>query len=378
MPTLDNGKHLEVIFNTLGVINRLNSAQLFEIAINFLSNRVVERMRTFKTRKEKEELLWKYLGYFNERGMRDELQAYYKGLNASEKNEFFESIDKDGIYVNLPPISTSSKPLFDVIAEIHDEFDWIKPHDVYVKKWGRWIKMLKPMIVGDEYIIRLKQTAKKNFSVRSTGYLSQKGLPDKSNKSKHNQQLYSTTPIKIGRDENNNLSIGVDSYILAKFHLFYRSSPAARREIGKLYTKDALNFKKFKTKKRFKNRNVEILSAYFKSSGRKLDYGFDGLRVQAFEAKPQEFTYKGKKYIMTPEQMREVLLDEKLRREFNRVIHVGSTEQIESAYKEFVAEEKERIKDFYKKPILEKQEKKDKKKKKKQKLRDISPEEVNS
>ena len=203
--------------------------------------------------------------------------------------------------------------------------------------------MMNPLVVGDEYIIRLKQTAKKNFSVRSTGYLSQKGLPDKSNKSKHNQQLYSTTPIKIGRDENNNLSIGLDSFTLAKFHLFYRSSPAARREISKLYTKNPLNFKKFKLKKRFKNRNVEILAAYFKSSGRELDYGFNGLRIDCYDSKLHDLKYKGALHIGTKKNMREYLLNEKWTKDFNKMEHVGSKHMLKSAYELYVDREKARL-----------------------------------
>lgn len=349
MPILDNGRRVDIIFNTLGVINRLNSAQLFEIAINFIGDRILEKIQTLKTRAAKEKLLWKFLSYFNERGMKSALELYYNGLTSEEKDEFFEDMNKTGIYVNLPPISTSKTPLFDTIAEIHKEFPWIKPYDVYIQKWGRKIKMLNPLFVGEEYIIRLKQTAKKNFSVRSTGYLSQKGLPDKSNKSKHNQQLYSTTPIKIGRDENNNLSIGIYSETLAKFHLYYRSSPAARREIGKLYTDNALNFKKFKIKKRFKNRNVEILSAYFKASGRKLDYGFSGLRISGdFDKRIHQYKFKGRTYLCTREQMREKLLDAKWRKEFNQALHIGTPEYIEKSYQDYVDNEREKIKNFYK------------------------------
>ena len=365
MPMLDDGRHLEVVFNTLGVINRLNSAQLFEISINFIADRILEKIQTLETREEKEELLWKFLSYFNERGMKSEVYSYYENLTDIEKDEFFESMNKTGIYVNLPPISTAEKPLFDIISEIHNEFPWIKPYDVYINKWGRRIKMLNQMVVGEEYIIRLKQTAKKNFSVRSTGYLSQKGLPDKSNKSKHNQQLYSTTPIKIGRDENNNLSIGIHSEILAKFHLYYRSSPAARREIGKLYTGNALNFKKFKVKKRFKNRNVEILAAYFKASGRKLDYGFNGLRVTGnIDNKVREYNFMGKKYICTREQMREFLLNRKWKKEFNQTLHIGTPEYIEQSYKEYTDGEKDKIKDFFKTSYKSKKELKKFKKKK--------------
>jgi hypothetical protein len=343
MPTLDNGRHVDVVFNTLGVINRLNSAQLFEISINFMSDRIVEKMKTLKTRKEREKLLWKYLAFFNERGMESELEAYYEKLSEEDKEAFFASIYEDGIYVNLPPISTSKRSLFDTIKELHKAFPWIKPYDVYIHKWGRHIKLMKPLIVGAEYIIKLKQTAKKNFSVRSTGYLSQKGLPDKSNKSKHNQQLYSTTPIKIGRDENNNLAIGIDSRTLAKFHLFYRSSPAARREVGKLYTQDPLNFKKFKIKKRFKNRNVEILNAYFKSEGYRLNFGFDGLRVPCYNNMPKEYRYKGTFFLRSNTSMRNYLLNEKWTHDFNKVLHVGTAKQIKKKYDRFVKAEKSKM-----------------------------------
>lgn len=346
MPTLENGRHVDLIYNALGVINRLNPAQLFEISINFIADNIIEKMKEYTTLKPREKLLWQFISHFNERGEATELRKYYDNLSTDEKKQFFEDIYVNGIYVNLPPISSSKKPLFDIISEIYEEFPWIKPYKCYINKWGRRIEMMRPLVVGEEYIIRLKQTAKKNFSARSTGYLSQKGLPDKSNKAKHNQQLYSTTPIKIGRDENNNLSIGLDSYFLAKFHLFYRSSPAARREVEKLYTKNPLNFKKFKIKKRFKNRNVEILSAYFKSSGRRLNYGFDGLRINAFDSDLHDIMYKGDMYITTYDDMRSRLLDERYRKEFNSTLHVGPSDWIEEEYQKYAKNEYDKIKDW--------------------------------
>ena len=43
MPHLENGEVVHIIFNTLGVYNRLNIFQLFEQSINFVTNRVVEK-----------------------------------------------------------------------------------------------------------------------------------------------------------------------------------------------------------------------------------------------------------------------------------------------------------------------------------------------
>ena len=348
MPMLANGRHLDVILNSLGVINRLNSAQIFEVSINFIADNIIEKMKEYTTLAPREKLLWTFLDHFNERGEATELRKYYSELSTNEKKEFFEDIYVNGIYVNLPPISTSTVPLFDTIRDLYKEFPWIQPYDCYINKWGRRIKLMKPLIVGEQYIIRLKQTAKKNFSARSTGYLSQKGLPDKSNKAKHNQQLYSTTPIKIGRDENNNLGNGLDSYFLAKFHLFYRSSPIARLEVEKLYSKNPLNFKKFKVKKRFKNRNVEILNAYFKSSGRKLNYGFDGLRIPCYDNDLHSIMYKGTMYLDTYEGMRERLLNERWKKGFNTTLHVGPKEWVDAEYKKYADAEYAKIKDWNK------------------------------
>ena len=348
MPILENGRRIDLIYNALGVINRLNPAQLFEISINFIADNIISEMQKYKTLAPREKLLWTFMKYFDERGEYTKLKKYYNSLNTEGKKDFFDNIYTNGIYVNLPPISSSDTCLFDIISKLYEEFPWIKPYNCYIYKWGRKIKLMNPLVVGEQYIIRLKQTAKKNFSARSTGYLSQKGLPDKSNKAKHNQQLYSTTPIKIGRDENNNLGIGLDPYFLAKFHLFYRSSPAARREVEKMYTKNPLNFKKFKVKKRFKNRNVEILNAYFKSSGRRLNYGFDGLRMNIFDSDLHSIMYKGDMYLNTYEGMRKHLLDERYRNEFNQTLHVGSKEWIESEYDKYASTEYNKIKDWNK------------------------------
>ena len=43
MPHLETGEIVHIVFNTLGVYNRLNIFQLFEQSINFVTNRVVEK-----------------------------------------------------------------------------------------------------------------------------------------------------------------------------------------------------------------------------------------------------------------------------------------------------------------------------------------------
>lgn len=145
------------------------------MSINFICNRVRERLKTLSTLKEKEELLFKTLHHFNE-DQEKKVKEFYKKLSKKEKESFFDEIDTNGIYIHVPPMWEKIS-LFDKLKEIYADFDWIKPYDVFVNKFGRKIKILKPLVVGDMYIIKLKQSSKKGFSVRATGSLSKRGIP---------------------------------------------------------------------------------------------------------------------------------------------------------------------------------------------------------
>lgn len=336
-------KYVDAIINSLSVVNRLNSAQIFEVSINFISDNLVQKFKTIEDNETKAKMLFKYLSYFNETGYCDKMKEYYYSLSKEGQDDFFDDIDKHGIYVNVPPM-WESEPMFDKLTAIYKEFDWIKPYQAYVHQFGREIPILNPLVIGEEYLIKLKQTSKKNFSARGTGHLSQIGLPDKTSKLKNNQQLWSTNPIKLGRDEDSNLGIGVLSDMIAKFHLFYRSSPIARRSLKKLYTKNILNFKKFKIKRGYKNRNVEVLMAYLKAMGHRINFGN---KPDVFIEGPdngikQGFYFKGHYYVMTENEFRHFLLDQKLRKMFSdknpQVFEKYNDDEVEEIYQDFKAD----------------------------------------
>jgi hypothetical protein len=268
-----------------------------------------------KTNEERFAHLCKYLNYFNEYGAKDVTIREYEKLSEEGKDRFWQSVYKDGIFLNYPPM-WDSMPAIEKIEAIRKEFN-IERDQVYIDKWGRTgIPIMNKLIVGEEYMLKLKQTSEKGFSARSTGYLSQKGIPDKSNKVKSNENLYSTTPIALGRDENNNLGIGVPPFIMAKMHLFYRTSPLARRETSKMYTNNVLKQKKFKIKKGFTNRNVEILNAKTKTLGIKFQFPFDGIKIWTDDGALRTWHWRGEVLLMTKTQMRERILDDLFRKNF--------------------------------------------------------------
>ena len=341
MPFTADGVPLDAIVNPLSCPNRLNPFQWIECDLNHCSRQIIKQMQEMDTDNKRFKHLQKYLKYFNEREELDQLTTYYKGLSTRQRKQFWEDIYQYGIYINYPPM-WDSKPAIEKLEEIHKEFG-IEREQLFIRKWGRVIPLMHKLIVGEKYMLKLKQTSEKNFSARSTGYLSQKNVPEKSNKVKSNENLYSTTPITIGRDENNNLGIGVDPFILAKTHLFYRTSPIARREIKKTFTKDALKFKKFKIKRGFTNRNVEILNAKMKSLGLEIRFPFDGLRLNVQDNSYHTYTWKGKTYIRTRDEMREILLDELLRQNFFTKDRKGKEKELEREFQKYKRKEISKI-----------------------------------
>lgn len=270
MPILENGKRVDILFNSLGVINRLNSQQIFEQSITFITSRTVERMdELVKENKTQEalDLMVKMTNYFNDVEAA-KLEDFIEGLSEADKLQFAYEIMDNGINIHIPPMLWE-KSLYDIIKVIYEENPWIEPYDVYIKKFGRYIRMVNRLYVGSMYIMKLKQSAKKGLSVRSTGHISHRGLPEKTKRS--HRELYSKTPIRIGGDENNNMNIGVDSEIINTLHMYYRSSVHGRQLLAqilgtKIEDVDAEDLQD----DIISNRNVEILNAYNKILGVKM------------------------------------------------------------------------------------------------------------
>ena len=328
MPYLETGERVDVLFNSLGVINRLNSFQLYEQSITFICNRVRDRIKTMTDLKEKEKLLFRTIELFNEDQMK-KLKEYYNKLPKKKKEEFFKDIETNGIFIHIPPL-WETKSLFDRLKEIYEEFDWIKPYDIYVNKFGRQIKLMKPLIVGDMYLMKLKQTSKKGFSVRSTGSLSKKGIPEKSNKAKTHQELYSKTPIRFGIDENINSVIGVNPELVAKKHLYYRSSVTGRRFLGEKLMSRIKELKDFGDTSEAPNRNVEILQAYFKAMGLKLEFDDDYYTIKIYNDTLNSHDTDSGMYICTDYEFEKIKKELKLRKKYkDDYCFVGSIDEFE-------------------------------------------------
>lgn len=271
MPVLENGKRVDIIFNALGVVNRLNSQQIFENSITFIMARTVERMGDLMEEgsvNEAVQLMIKMIGYFNKEES-ERMTEFVDSISELQLSSLLGDVLEDGINIHIPPMLWGEDSLYSKIKDIYANEPWIKPYSVYIKKFGRYIKMVNELYVGSMYIMKLKQTAKKGLSVRSTGHTSHRGLPEKTKR--NHMELYSKTPIRIGGDENNNMNIGVNSDVINTLHMYYRSSVHGRQMLAQALGEKVEDVGTDDLQdSRINNRNIEIFNAYNKVLGIKM------------------------------------------------------------------------------------------------------------
>ena len=329
MYVLENGKVVDVMFNCLGVINRLNSFQLFEQSINFIMNRTIDRIRSLETNDQRAALIFTMVNHFNKRQAK-EMGAMYQKLDEAGREDFMQDIYEKGIYVHIPPF-WHDEPLFDVIDNIYKKYDWLTPYTAYVKKNGRFRPVMNKLIVGEMYIIRLKQTAAKGLSTRAVGGVNLIGVPVKDAQAKENKILYSKTPCRLGLDEVLNLLIGMDPYEFAKMNMSYRSSIEGTHDLPVQLLKEGM-IEKLRDDDKVINRNVEVFNAYIKTMGYKLQES-EEIKELIFDCIDNELHERtlmsGEKVLVTDEKYIELLIEEKVDKYFEEEIFIGPMEEYE-------------------------------------------------
>ena len=341
MPFMENGKKVDVIFNPLGVPNRLNLFQLIEQSINFITDNVAEKMKTMKSNSEREKLLFDIIGRFNHK-QSVALKEFYDNLDKKQKKAFYEQIYDNGIYIHIPPF-WEDKAMFDTLSEIYDDYPWIQPYRVFINKFGRTIPMMNKMVVSEMYVMKLKQTAHKGFSVRATGSISKKGVPEKSDNAKKNKTAFKDTPVKLGIDENLNLMICSEAREIAKLHMFYRNSVKGRKDLGKALMTNMDTIEDFKLDNDIKNRNVEILQAYFKAMGLKLEFGKDALEIEINNGQINDEIVGDKLVIGDLDEINEEKIKFEAKRRLDEDLFIGSIDDYDEAFNKHYQDIKDEI-----------------------------------
>lgn len=201
-------ERVELITNPLAIINRTIPMVMIEGSVTFILDRARKHAATLDTLEEKKEFLFDVMGLLNPKE-KEEFEKIYKKLSDREKRCFIEdaiSVDRNGLlmtnngmYIRWEAFNEEYTMRDNIIAVYEKYPDIMAPYHIFVPKpkWGRDIYIGQDYI-GYQYIMMLKQSGKKGFSVRSAGAISDESLPEKSNSNKTKKAWKSEKPIRFG------------------------------------------------------------------------------------------------------------------------------------------------------------------------------------
>ena len=275
MPKLENGKHVEVIFNSSGCVNRENNGQLIETTINHIGSRILDFIQLNAIDLNGAFDLYMRLLEIVSPDQYELLRSYEYNWDDDEKQIFMNSVINDeGISISLEPLSQSLG--IDDIDRIYKAFEIdLGQYTIMVPQKDsngdiRYIKSRRALTVGKQYIYRLKQYGEEKFSVVSMSATNVRNENSRSTSKKSSKSIYAKTPIRFGDMETGDLlHLGAENVVVNL--MLHSVSPWGRRLCEEILTGDPFNVD-IKLDDFAKNRSVEILNAYLLSMGLRLKF----------------------------------------------------------------------------------------------------------
>ena len=195
-------ERVDLITSSIAVVNRTIPMALMEPSITYATHSLRKHMKTLDNIDDQKDIMFEIMDIFNPDQTRD-LRNLYETLSDRDKRKFIESSINDGIYIRWEAFS-EEKNIRDAMVKIHTDYSHIvKPCNIFrpKPKWGRDIYIGQDYI-GFQYILLLKQSGEKGFSVRSAGAISEESLPERSYENKIGRSPHSETPIRFGEYES--------------------------------------------------------------------------------------------------------------------------------------------------------------------------------
>ena len=196
-------EYVDFIFNSSTMVNRENVGQTFELSLNHISAGIIDKIIGDKlSLEESYKLIYTFINLCNPS------QAKYmddrvKQMSRDEFGFFVESIVNSGnIHLSMKPISDSID--IDKLDEIYKEFPWITQNKIEVPIESsdgsiRYIPARRDIVVGKQYIYRLKQFAEEKFSATSLSATNIRNENTKSRVKKDFKELFPNTPVRFGK-----------------------------------------------------------------------------------------------------------------------------------------------------------------------------------
>ena len=263
MPKDHMGRPLEVLLNTMGVMNRLNPSQLFELELNAIAEVVQEKVRNAYLDDKLDEAWSIHQKFLNKAapGFAAHLEAT---LDEESRREYLSELANGS-----SPIRIHQPPFWDVIS-----LETMK--ELYEDYWeeGMGVQGTENSIVsGPVYVFKLKHEPAAKLSARSSGKISMGGLPSRDlQRNRDGLTPHSTTPLRLGEQEVGGLLAGASPEAVDKLIRAYSTDSAARESIiTTLLTQNPFTGESVTKQDDSISRTRAGMSAYLGSIGLKLE-----------------------------------------------------------------------------------------------------------
>lgn len=329
MPRFGNGEYVDVILNSSTMYNRENPGQVFELSVTHIGCEIVRYLKQHRLSTEQSlAMIKKYISLIS-KDQAEYLDEYLRDTDDDMKAFFVESILQSGaIDISSKPMSESMD--IDRLMKIYDEFPWIEQTEIEVPIMGsngqyRYVKARRRIVIGLQYMFRLKQFAEEKFSATSMSAINIKNENTKSKASRNFKEFYSNTPIRFGNMESNNLNHIGSEHVVVNL-MIHSVSPRARRLVEQMYVDEPFQID-IKLDSESKNRGAEIVSTYLKTIGKRIVFTkVKKIRKKPFTISPIRFKQMPEKqathpihFVMNPENFDfEADYHERIRKEKER------------------------------------------------------------
>ena len=277
MPVLYDGTKVDVLMNKSTVGGRQNYGQLFEVEANYRSVLVLEHILDQDwTDDEKLLAIADYMAMYSEPLANAFIDMCIRDIQyPNDKKILLDEFTMSGIIkMSLLPISDGIT--LDTLIAIDKKYDFITPARMKVPIVNsngkiRYIDSMRPVIVGKQFFIRLKQYAREKFSVIAISTVNIKNENSKSRSAKMYEIPYADTPIRNGSMEMENLGHANKLFpgISTQTLMIYSSSPRGRSAFQEMYFNNPLNIN-IELDDLAPSRSAEIFEALFTAIGNEL------------------------------------------------------------------------------------------------------------
>lgn len=222
MPRTEDGRPIDMLFNALGIPNRIVSFITYENKATFQAERMSNYIRAqYEKNHSKDEavnLAIEFESFFDEE-FANEVADQYR----DDPEGTFQDIMKNGLYIRCLPFGKIN--FRDALIAVDDRWPEImKPEKIQVKLRNRWVTIDGDYRVGYQYTWVLKQEATKQMSVVPTGKTSLYDLPVKTRQFNRHLKHYSDNPVKFGEYDTYNFLAGIGIKEFSKVATYFRGS----------------------------------------------------------------------------------------------------------------------------------------------------------